>query len=125
MGENIWKLQDAKARFSEVVRKARDGEPQEVTVHGKRAVAVVDLDRFEVRKKEPGEETMAGFMEQSTQYRGLDLKIPPRTRNGGSEVMTTAEFIERSKQYRGLGLKIPSRTKTKLQWDAAFEDDES
>ena len=32
MAANSWKLQDAKARFSEVVRKAREGEPQEVTV---------------------------------------------------------------------------------------------
>ena len=51
MTANTWKLQDAKARFSEVVRKAREGEPQAVTVHGKRAVVVVDLDRFEVRPK--------------------------------------------------------------------------
>jgi len=71
MTANTWKLQDAKARFSEVVRRAREGEPQEVTVHGKRAVAVVDLDRFEVRKKEPVEETMAGFMERSRKYRGF------------------------------------------------------
>ena len=46
MTANTWKLQDAKARFSEVVRKAREGEPQEVTVHGNRAVAIVDLDRY-------------------------------------------------------------------------------
>lgn len=71
MSANTWKLQDAKARFSEVVRKAREGEPQEVTVHGKRAVAVVDLDRFEVRPKASEEKTLAGFMERSRKYRGL------------------------------------------------------
>ena len=42
-----WKLQDAKARFSELVRKARAGEPQHVTVHGKDAVIIVDAERFE------------------------------------------------------------------------------
>jgi len=26
---NVWKLQDAKARFSEVVRRARTGEPDQ------------------------------------------------------------------------------------------------
>jgi prevent-host-death family protein len=70
MNSNTWKLQDAKARFSEVVRKAREGEPQEVTVHGKRAVAVVDLDRFEVRPKEKAPKTMGEFLEMSRKYRG-------------------------------------------------------
>ena len=38
----IWKLEDAKARFSEVVRRARDGAPQHVTVRGEEAVVIVD-----------------------------------------------------------------------------------
>jgi len=48
---NVWNLQDAKARFSELVSKARAGSPQTVTVHGKAAVVVVDSARFEVRVK--------------------------------------------------------------------------
>ena len=71
MRTNTWKLQDAKAQFSELVRRARSGEPQEVTVHGKRAVAVVDLDRFDVRRKSNAERT-AGFAEASAKYR-LDI----------------------------------------------------
>ena len=51
---DIWKLQDAKARFSELVRRARAGKPQRVTVHGKDAVIVVDAERYEVRPKSPG-----------------------------------------------------------------------
>jgi prevent-host-death family protein len=46
---NRWRLQDAKARFSEVVRRARDHKPQRVTVHGQDAVVVVaaeDYDRL-------------------------------------------------------------------------------
>ena len=54
MTSNTWKLQDAKARFSEVVRKAPEGRSAAVTVHGKRAVVVVDLDRFEVRPNKRG-----------------------------------------------------------------------
>src|SRR5438270_433152 len=46
MTANTWKLQDAKAQFSEVVRRAKNGAPQEVTVHGKKAVEVVDLERW-------------------------------------------------------------------------------
>ena len=74
MPANTWKLQDAKARFSEVVRRARTGEPQEVTVHGRKAVAVVDLERFEVRLKPAGPPTMAGFLEASKKYR-LDVDV--------------------------------------------------
>ena len=36
-----WRLQDAKARFSEVVRRARAEGPQRVTVHGQDAVMIV------------------------------------------------------------------------------------
>jgi antitoxin Phd len=36
-----WKLEDAKARFSEVVRRAREAGPQRVTVHGQDAVVVL------------------------------------------------------------------------------------
>jgi prevent-host-death family protein len=75
---NIWKLQDAKARFSELVRKARSGAPQTVTVHGKDAVVVFDPERFEVRPKPKHARTMADFIEGSKKYRGLlegvDLK---------------------------------------------------
>jgi antitoxin Phd len=67
---DIWKLQDAKARFSELVRRARAGKPQRVTVHGKDAVIVVDTERYEVRPKSPGSRTMAGFIEESKKFRG-------------------------------------------------------
>jgi prevent-host-death family protein len=103
MATNTWKLQDAKARFSEVVRKAREGEPQEVTVHGKRAVAIVDLDRFEVRLKERSEETMAGFMERSRQYRGLADDIdfeqnhPMVVRDKRLEIFDAELFDEKKK----------------------------
>jgi antitoxin Phd len=66
-----WKLQDAKARFSELVRQARSGEPQHVTVHGKDAVIVADAERFEVRPKAMRDRTMAGFIEASKKYRGI------------------------------------------------------
>jgi prevent-host-death family protein len=40
-----WKLEEAKARFSEVVRLARD-VPQLVTVRGQEAVVVLSADQF-------------------------------------------------------------------------------
>ena len=50
-------------------------EPQQVTVHGKEAVLVVDPARFDVVPKPPKEKTMAGFIERSKKYRGAPLKI--------------------------------------------------
>jgi prevent-host-death family protein len=44
---NEWQLQDAKARFSEVFRRARSEGPQRVTRHGKEAVVMVPAEEFE------------------------------------------------------------------------------
>ena len=41
-----WKLQDAKAHFSQVVREAREHGPQRVTVHGKDAVVVLSAEDY-------------------------------------------------------------------------------
>ena len=41
-----WKLEDAKARFSELVRLARSEGPQHVTVRGHDAVVVVSAEKF-------------------------------------------------------------------------------
>lgn len=43
----VWKLEDAKARFSEVVRRARGVGPQRVTVRGRPAVVVVAADEYD------------------------------------------------------------------------------
>ena len=42
-----WKLEDAKAQFSEVVRLARSTGPQRVTRRGQDAVIVVSAEDFE------------------------------------------------------------------------------
>jgi prevent-host-death family protein len=39
-------LQDAKARFRELVRRVRTEGPQHVTVHGRDAVVVVSAEEF-------------------------------------------------------------------------------
>jgi len=43
---DTWKLQDAKARFSEVVDRALKSGPQVVTRHGENAVVVVSYQEF-------------------------------------------------------------------------------
>jgi len=47
LGAGRWRLQDAKAQFSELVRRARETGPQRVTVHGRDAVVVVAADEWD------------------------------------------------------------------------------
>jgi prevent-host-death family protein len=47
-----WLLQDAKARFSELVRRAKSEGPQLVTVHGRDEVVVVSTEEFRRLKGE-------------------------------------------------------------------------
>ena len=42
-----WKLGEAKAKFSDVVRLAASGQPQRVTVRGKDTVVIVEASEFE------------------------------------------------------------------------------
>jgi prevent-host-death family protein len=46
-----WQLQEAKAKFSELVQKAIDEGPQTVTRHGKDAVVVLSAEQYELMKK--------------------------------------------------------------------------
>ena len=41
-----WKLEEARNRFSEAVRRAMAGEPQLVTRHGKEAVVIIGADEY-------------------------------------------------------------------------------
>ena len=41
-----WKLEEAKARFSELVRQARAEGPQRVTVHGRDAVVILSAEAY-------------------------------------------------------------------------------
>lgn len=71
-----WKLEDAKARFSEVVRRAREDGPQRVTVRGHDAVVVMSVEQFD---RLAPEKPRAGFLEfmESLHLGGLDLEREP------------------------------------------------
>jgi antitoxin Phd len=43
---SVWKLEDAKARFSEVVRLAEQGVPQRVSVRGREAVVILSAQTY-------------------------------------------------------------------------------
>lgn len=45
--QSVWQLQDAKNRFSELVRRAEGGEPQAVTRHGQVVAYVVGAADWE------------------------------------------------------------------------------
>jgi prevent-host-death family protein len=67
-----WRLQDAKARFSEVVRLARQAGPQRVTVRGRDAVVVVASEEYD-RLRHP--ETGAALLRAMADARVRNLEI--------------------------------------------------
>jgi len=68
-----WLLQDAKARFSELVRRVHSEGPQHVTVHGRDEVVVVSAEEFRrLKGDQTGEALIAAL--QSSPYRDIDLE---------------------------------------------------
>ena len=67
-----WRLQDAKARFSELVRRVRSEGPQHVTVHGRDQVVIVAAEEF---RRLQGELTGAALVEamQASSCRDIEL----------------------------------------------------
>jgi prevent-host-death family protein len=74
-----WQLQDAKARFSEVFRKARSQGPQRITRHGKEAVVVIPAEQFEqlTRRTRQPRSLVEFFARSPLASAGLDLERKP------------------------------------------------
>jgi prevent-host-death family protein len=72
-----WPLQEAKARFSELVRRANSEGPQHVTVHGRDEVVVVAAAEF---RRLQGAETGRSLLEalQASPHRDVEIE-PPRS----------------------------------------------
>jgi len=70
-----WPLQDAKARFSELVRRARSVGPQHVTVHGRDEVVVVAVEEFHRLKGDRTGETLIAALQTSP---SREVNIEPR-----------------------------------------------
>jgi prevent-host-death family protein len=73
-----WLLQDAKARFSELVRRVRSEGPQHVTVHGRDEVVVISAEEFRRLKGERSGDALIAAM-QASPYRDIDIE-PKRDR---------------------------------------------
>jgi prevent-host-death family protein len=70
-------LQDAKARFSELVRRVHSEGPQLVTVHGRDEVVVISANEFRrLRGDLTGEALIAAM--QASPYRDIEIE-PGRT----------------------------------------------
>jgi prevent-host-death family protein len=80
-----WQLQTAKARFSEVFRKARTEGPQLITRQGKEGVVMMPVEQFDrlaVRARQP--KSLVQFFRKSPLV-GLDLDFE-RDEDAGRDV---------------------------------------
>jgi prevent-host-death family protein len=73
MNTQTWTVAEAKAKFSEVVEKARVSGPQTITKNGRRAVVVVSAEEWERKTRRAG--NLAAFFAESP-LRGSRLKTP-------------------------------------------------
>jgi prevent-host-death family protein len=73
---NRWKLEDAKARFSEVVRRAHSDGPQHVTVRGQESVVVISAEELRKLTKPSPRQPFMEFME-GLGLEELDLQREP------------------------------------------------
>lgn len=82
MNTRTWTVAEAKAKFSEVVERARASGPQTITRNGRTAVVVVSAEEWERKTRRPG--NLAEFFAESP-LRGSDLKVD-RTKDGSRKV---------------------------------------
>lgn len=78
-----WQMQEAKARLSEVVKRAESEGPQDITLHGRSVAVVVSRETFE-RLAGRGQ-SLIEFMRRSPLY-GLDEIDFQRDRSGVREI---------------------------------------
>jgi len=69
----FWPLQDAKARFSELLRKVRSEGPQHVTLHGREEVVVVSADEYRRLQGAPTGRDLIDAM-QASPHREIDIE---------------------------------------------------
>ena len=77
-----WTVVEAKAKFSEVIDKARVSGPQTITKNGRIAVVVVSAEEWERKTRRAG--NLAEFFAESP-LRGAGLDLP-RVKDGPREI---------------------------------------
>ena len=58
-----WQMQTAKAQFSDLIRRAKQEGPQDITLHGKSVAVVISRELFE--KLNGNNESLVDFMRHS------------------------------------------------------------
>jgi prevent-host-death family protein len=71
-----WRLQEAKARFSELIRRVRSEGPQHVTVHGRDEVVVIAAEEFRRLNGEDSGALLVAAL-QASPHRDAEIE-PPR-----------------------------------------------
>ncbi|MER2563738.1 MAG: type II toxin-antitoxin system Phd/YefM family antitoxin [Myxococcaceae bacterium] len=79
-----WALQDAKARFSELARKAEEDGPQRVTVRGKPALVVMSEADYVALVQRKKRKPLAELLKKSP-VAGLELNLE-RSRDTGRKI---------------------------------------
>ena len=72
MNSNIWQLQDAKSKFSQLVENAMHNKPQFVTKHGNNAVVILSFEEYKKMTK-PKQNLISFF--RSSPFFDFDLDI--------------------------------------------------
>ena len=65
MADGTWSVAEAKAKFSEVIEKARAEGPQHVTRNGKEAVVIVSAETWMSRPETQGPSFIAALLDRS------------------------------------------------------------
>ncbi len=83
MSVRVWSVAQAKAKFSEVIEKAKSEGPQTITRNGRNAAVLVAAEEWE-RKTRPKESLMEFFANSPLRGSGINLeRLPIRLRKRG------------------------------------------
>ena len=83
MSVQTWSVAQAKAKFSEVIEKAKSEGPQIITRNGRKAAVLVAADEWE-RKTKPRESLAEFFAKSPLRGSGIKLdRLPIRLRKPG------------------------------------------
>ena len=82
MDTGIWTIAEAKAKFSEVIDRAKTIGPQTITKHGHTAVVVVSAEEWQRKTRRKG--NLATFFAESP-LPGSDLDLS-RVKDGPREI---------------------------------------
>lgn len=67
-----WQMQEAKARMSELVKRAQT-QPQDITLHGKSVAVVISRETFD--RLSQAQESLVDFMRRSPLFGADDITL--------------------------------------------------